>query len=326
MIEEEREDQAHREIERRGDDPRFEGSAGRRGDLVRQERQLLDRDQGHHRQVLDEADELPAERRQDPAQGLRQNHIGEHPPMREADRARRLPLPLLDRLDAGTDDFGHVSGLEDGKANDSREEVGEQVRRPEKDESDGVGEDRRVGTKPIDADGREELARDEEVEDEDEDDRRDVADELDVSPAQELQRQVGAGARQSHDDADQRRQNGPPQSEAQRHGGALKQQVRHPALGRGVVADDEVERLAPIPAVGQHVIHPVGRVGERERDEPEQRGVDGRQSRSRGRGRRQPARSRVRLPVVLARSRKGHFRGCQFVTCSAQLRLVNQKS
>jgi len=32
MIEEEREDQAHREIERRGDDPRFEGSAGRGGD------------------------------------------------------------------------------------------------------------------------------------------------------------------------------------------------------------------------------------------------------------------------------------------------------
>jgi hypothetical protein len=34
MIEEEREDETHREIERCGDDPRFEGSAGGRGDLV----------------------------------------------------------------------------------------------------------------------------------------------------------------------------------------------------------------------------------------------------------------------------------------------------
>src|SRR5690606_33450389 len=74
-------------------------------------RDIAYREHGEQRGVLEHGDELVAERRHHYAQGLRQHHETGGLPAAQAHRPGRFDLATGDRLDAGTEDLGHVGGV-----------------------------------------------------------------------------------------------------------------------------------------------------------------------------------------------------------------------
>ncbi len=80
------------EIEQSDGDPDLEHAAGRARHLGALEAGSGTEIQRHDGGILDQRDELPGERRDDPVEGLRQDHLAQGLPAAEAQRRARLPI------------------------------------------------------------------------------------------------------------------------------------------------------------------------------------------------------------------------------------------
>ena len=81
----------------------------------------------YERRVLDEYHEFVHEGRDDSPDGLRNDHIAHRLKVGHSQRSRRLGLTFLDRLDAGTEDLGHVCAVVEAQ----RDYAGSQAVQPD---------------------------------------------------------------------------------------------------------------------------------------------------------------------------------------------------
>ena len=141
--------------------------------------QLEPADHLRERRVLDDVHEQADERRQQPAKRLRQDHrrVAAHPA--EAERRGALVLLARDRLDRAARRLGDL-------------------RAAPQDERDRRSRERVVELEPRRHRGQAE------VDDEDGDEDRQAAEDLDVEPDQRLQRQEADRHQRPEDDPDQR--------------------------------------------------------------------------------------------------------------------------
>ncbi|EFI64036.1 hypothetical protein BCSJ1_25876, partial [Bacillus cereus SJ1] len=156
-----RKGQVQQQVQRGDAEPDLEGGE-RGGDrLAAALGQFGDGDHRDQRGVLDQADELPGQRRQHALEGLRQDHVAHRLAGVQAQGAGGLVLSAGDGLHAGPDDLGHV----------------------------GAGEQRQRRN-PGELAGQVEHGADEEVEDEDLHQQRRAAHQLDVDRRQVVQGRV----------------------------------------------------------------------------------------------------------------------------------------
>ena len=83
-----------------------------RGHAPRDVEHLEEPDDREERGVLEEADELAHDRRQDRAQGLREHDLAHRPHRAQPEGLRRLDLPSGHRLETAAHDLGDVGALE----------------------------------------------------------------------------------------------------------------------------------------------------------------------------------------------------------------------
>src|SRR5437879_8616785 len=97
----------------------FEGAVSRRVYVASRLSEFIDRNNRQQRRVLNQGNELPDHRRQGKAQGLGEDDIPIGLRASETDGFGRFDLRFAYTLDAGADDFAHVSPAETGKNEDA---------------------------------------------------------------------------------------------------------------------------------------------------------------------------------------------------------------
>ena len=158
-----------------------------------------------------------------------------------------LPLPTRDRLDAGAHDLGDVGALEHRQTEQAGDEVGEQdaVRRTAR-RCTGVRPRRGVAGELVHAQQRHQLAAEEEVEDEDEYQRRHVAHELDIARATMRRNRLLEVRHNAHDQPDHCRNDRCPRARDARSSAAPQSADWRPSSPVVLVAvgDERSERRA----------------------------------------------------------------------------------
>ncbi|MEZ5862344.1 MAG: hypothetical protein R3D28_25810 [Geminicoccaceae bacterium] len=175
---------------------------------------------------------------------------------RQAEARRGLPLAPRDRLDAASDDLGDIGALEHGEADDGGDEGVDPPPVAEQQLEPPALAYRQVAGIVADADERHDLRADEEVEDEDEDQRRDVAHHLDIAPPHQPEEETAGDPAEADQQADQRRADTGIEGEPERGEEAFGQEVRHEPARLGVGPHEQARHDAPVPVVDER------RVGE----------------------------------------------------------------
>ena len=175
----------------------------------------------------------------------------------------------IDWIPARTD-LGDVGAGEEREAYDPGEEVLEELRWGRHPLDDGGSHRRSVRDQSVHPEERHDLARDEEVEDEDEDERRGVAHQLDVGAAEEPREETPARSHDPHDAADDRGQHEAPDREAHGRHEPEHEQVGGERPGVFVTAEQVAGNDPPVPLVREDRVDLVCE----ERDDPRHHGQD----------------------------------------------------
>ena len=203
-----------------------------------------------------------AERRGGVADGLRQDDEAHPIEPGEAEAGGRLPLAPGDRLDAATNDLGDIGALEHGQHNDAREERFDELAIAEEELEPVALVDRQVARIITDPEQRHDLRAQEEIEDEDEDQRWHVANDLDIGATDQAREEAARDAAERNQEADDGCRDRRVESEPEGHHQALAQKMRDDRPGLGVGAEEQAGHDRPVPVVDERRVGAPGEPAE----------------------------------------------------------------
>ena len=114
--------------------------------------------------------------------------------------------------------------------------------------------------KVIKAQQRHDLTADEKVEDKNKHYRGNIANQLHIHAAHQLQKQIGADAAQAHNDSDDGSEYGTPESKSQGHRHPFQEKIRKNLTCDFINPNHVLKYQIPFPVIGQHKLNAI--VGE----------------------------------------------------------------